>query len=152
MQIQFLFFKIMEQTLVIIKPGAVRRELIGEIIKRFERKGLKLCGLKMLQLDDSLLDEHYAHLQQKPFFQEIKNSMMACPVVVCCWAGEGCVRIVREMTGKTDPCDAATGTVRGDFGMSIRDNVIHSSDSTENAKIELVRFFKPDEIFLHITN
>jgi len=137
----------MEHTLVIIKPSAIQRELIGEIINRFERKGLQLCGLKMLQLTDSLLNEHYAHLQQLPNFQRIKNSMMACPVIACCWAGVDCVRVVREMTGKTNSREAATGTVRGDFGMSTLENIIHTSDSPENAEIELARFFNPDEIF-----
>jgi Nucleoside diphosphate kinase len=142
----------MEQTLLIIKPGAVQRELIGEIISRFERKGLKLCGLKMIQLSDNLLNEHYAHLQQMPFFQGIKDSMMACPVVVCCWGGVECVRVVREMTGATNARNAAAGTVRGDFGVSVQENIIHTSDSPESALIELARFFKPDEIFSYQQN
>ena len=142
----------MEQTLLIIKPGAVQRELIGEIINRFERKGLKLCGLKMIQLTDDLLNEHYTHLQQMSFFQQIKDSMMACPVIVCCWEGMDCVRVVREMTGATNARNAAAGTVRGDFGISVQENIIHTSDSPENALIELARFFKSDEIFSYSQN
>ena len=142
----------MEQTLLIIKPGAVQRELIGELINRFERKGLKLCGLKMIQLTNNVLNEHYAHMQQQPYFQQIKDSMMVCPVVVCCWEGMDCVRVVREMTGATNARNAAAGTVRGDFGISIQENIIHTSDSPENALIELARFFKPDEIFSYRQN
>ncbi|MDR0811527.1 MAG: nucleoside-diphosphate kinase [Paludibacter sp.] len=142
----------MEQTLLIIKPGAVQRELAGEIISRFERRGLQICGLKMLQLTEDVLDEHYAHLAQLPFFPRIKSSMMACPVIVCCLAGVDAVRVVRDMAGKTNARDAAAGTVRGDFSVSIQENVVHTSDSPENASVELARFFKPEEIFLYRQN
>nr|HPH73323.1 nucleoside-diphosphate kinase [Paludibacteraceae bacterium] len=89
----------MEQTLVIIKPGAVQRGLIGTVISRFEQKGLRLAGMKMIQLTDAILSEHYSHLADKPFFGRIKKSMMATPVVVCCWEGLDCVQVVRSMTG-----------------------------------------------------
>lgn len=137
----------MEQTLVIIKPGAVQRELVGTIIGRFERKGLRLAGLKMIQLDDKILTEHYAHLVDKPFFSTICASMKASPVVVCCWEGVDAVQVVRNMTGVTNSRNAQPGTIRGDFGMSMQENIIHTSDSVENAAIELARFFRPDEIF-----
>ena len=121
----------MEKTLVILKPGAVQRALVGEVTARFERKGLRLAGMKMMQLTDELLNEHYAHLAGKPFFQRIKNSMMASPVVCCCYEGVDAVETVRSMTGSTNSRKAAPGT----------------SDSPENAVIELNRFFKPEEIF-----
>src|SRR5574344_1767359 len=115
----------MEQTLVIIKPGALQRELAGEIISRFERKGLRLAGLKMMQLDDAILAQHYAHLADKPFFPNIANSMKASPVVVCCWSGVDAVQVVRNMTGVTNSRNAAPGTIRGDYGMSMQENIIH---------------------------
>ncbi len=137
----------MEKTLVILKPCAIRRDLIGEIIHRFEMKGLQLSGIKMMQLDDEILDEHYAHLQEKPFFQRIKNSMMATPVIVCCWKGVEAVAIAHRMAGATNGREAAMGTIRGDYSVSIQENIIHTSDTVENAKIEIARFFKKSEIF-----
>jgi nucleoside-diphosphate kinase len=137
----------MEKTLVIIKPGAIQRGLIGEVIHRFERKGLQLCGIKMMQLTDEILAEHYAHLVQRPYFKRIKDSMMITPVIVCCWKGLDVVHIVHEMAGKTDGREAAFGTIRGDFSMSVQENIIHTSDSVENAKEELARFFTDIEIF-----
>jgi len=131
----------MERTLAIIKPGAVKRLLIGEIITRFERKSLRIVALKMMQLSDEILKEHYSHLIEKPFFQGIKDSMQASPVVVCCLQGVDAVRVVRDMTGPTNSRNAAAGTIRGDYSMSVRENIIHTSDSIENAKIELDRFF-----------
>ena len=137
----------MEKTLVILKPCAVQRAIVGQVTARFERKGLRLAGMKMMQLTDSLLDEHYAHLANKPFFQRIKNSMMAAPVICCCYEGADAVETVRAMTGSTKARKAAPGTIRGDFGMSFQENIIHTSDSPENAVVELNRFFKPEEIF-----
>lgn len=137
----------MEKTLVIIKPCALQRELIGEIITRFERKGLQLCGIKMIQLDDAILAEHYAHLVERPYFKRIKDSMMITPVIVCCWKGVDAVHIVHAMAGKTNGREAVQGTIRGDFSVSVQENIIHTSDTVENAGAELNRFFKQDEIF-----
>ena len=137
----------MEKTLVIIKPGAIQRGLIGEVIHRFERKGLQLCGIKMMKLNDEILAEHYAHLVQRPYFKRIKDAMMISPVIVCCWKGLGAVHIVHEMAGKTNGREAAFGTIRGDFSMSVQENIIHTSDTVENAKEELIRFFTENEIF-----
>ena len=137
----------MEQTLVILKPSAVERNLIGEVITRIERKGLIICGMKMMQLDEAILREHYAHLVDKPFFPSIVESMTASPVVVMCLKGVDVVSVFREMTGVTNGRKAAPGTLRGDFCMSGQMNIVHASDSVENAKIELARFFKPEEIF-----
>ena len=105
----------MEKTLVIIKPSALQRALTGEVVKRFEQKGLRLAGIKMMQLDDKILDEHYAHLADRPFFQRIKDSMMITPVIVTCWEGKDAVKVVRAMTGSTNGRDAVPGTIRGDF-------------------------------------
>lgn len=137
----------MEKTLVIIKPSAIQRELVGEIIRRFERKGLQLCGMKMMKLSDELLSEHYAHLADRPFFQRVKDGMMTTPVIVCCWKGLDAVKVVRSMAGETNGRNAQPGTLRGDFSMSVQENIVHTSDSLENAAVELKRFFAPEEIF-----
>lgn len=137
----------MEKTLVILKPCTLQRGLIGEIISRFEKKGLKLAGLKMVQLTDEILSEHYAHLAERPFFQRVKDAMAVTPVIVCCWEGVDAVRVVRTMTGVTNGRQAAPGTIRGDYSMSGQENITHASDSPETAATELARFFKKDELF-----
>lgn len=137
----------MEKTLVIIKPGGVQRALVGPVIERFQRKGLIIAGLKMMQLDEKILREHYAHLVDRPFFPSILKSMMACPVIVICLKGVDAVAVVRAMTGATNSRTAAPGTIRGDFGMSGQENIVHASDSPENGEIETARFFRPNEIF-----
>lgn len=137
----------MEKTLVIFKPSAIDRRLVGQIISRIENKGFVIAGIKMMQLDEKILREHYAHLVDKPFFPSIVESMTATPVIVGCLAGAEAVRVFREMTGVTNGRNAAPGTLRGDFCMSGQANIVHASDSVENAKIELARFFKPEEIF-----
>lgn len=137
----------MESTLVLIKPSGVERALIGPIISRFQQKGLIICGLKMMQLDENILREHYAHLVDKPFFPSLLKAMMASPVIALCLKGKSAVEVVRAMAGVTDASKAAPGTIRGDFGMSNQENIIHASDSTENALIEIKRFFRDDEIF-----
>jgi nucleoside-diphosphate kinase len=142
----------MEKTLVIIKPGAIQRELAGEVISRFERKGLQLCGIKMIQLTEEILAVHYAHLAQKPFFKRIKEAMMITPVIMCIFKGIDAVEIVHQMAGRTNGREALQGTVRGDFSMSVQENIIHTSDSIENAQIEIDRFFKPEEIFDYLHN
>lgn len=137
----------MEKTLVILKPSAIQRALMGEVISRFERKGLRLAGMKMIQLDDETLDVHYAHLKEKPFFQQVKDSMKATPVIVQCWEGVDAANVVRLLIGKTNGREAMPGTIRGDFSVSAQENIVHASDSAESAKIELKRFFKENEIF-----
>lgn len=137
----------MEDTLVILKPSAIGRAIAGEIISRFEKKGLIIAGMKMMQLNDEILDEHYAHLKDRPFFPRIKASMMATPVVAMCVKGIDAVQVVRAMTGVTNGRKAAPGTIRGDYSMSGQENIVHASDSVENAQIELARFFKPEEMF-----
>ncbi len=137
----------MEKTLVILKPSAIQRSLMGDVISRFERKGLRLAGMKMMQLDNSILDEHYAHLKDRPFFQRVKDSMMSSPVVVQCWEGIDAARVVRNIIGITNGRDAQAGTIRGDYSVSAQENIVHASDSTESAKVELKRFFLDNEIF-----
>ncbi len=137
----------MEQTLVLLKPCTLQRGLVGEIISRFEKKGLRLAGMKMMQLTDAILNEHYAHLREKPFFQMLKDSMMATPVIACCLEGVEAVRVVRAMTGATNGRNADPGTIRGDYCVSNQQNIVHASDSLETAAVELARFFKPEEIF-----
>lgn len=136
----------MEKTLVILKPSCVQRALIGEVISRFEKKGLRLAGMKMIQLNDTILNEHYAHLKDKPFFQRVKDSMQACPVVVQCWEGIDATKVVRTLIGITNGREAAVGTIRGDFSVSLQENIVHASDSAESAKVELRRFFVKEEI------
>ncbi len=125
----------MELTLAILKPSAVERCLIGEIISRIQKKGLIIAGMKMM------------HLVDKPFFPSIVKSMTASPVVVMCLKGVEAVRVFREMTGVTNGRNAAPGTLRGDFCMSGQANIVHASDSAENGATEVARFFKPEEIF-----
>ncbi len=141
----------MERTLVILKPSTVIRGLIGEVITRFERKGLHLVGMKMIQLSDEILNEHYAHLSQKSFFQRIKDSMKITPVIVCCWEGVDAVQVVRNMAGVTNGRNAAQGTIRGDFSVSTQENIIHASDSVENGIVEVKRFFREEELFFYTT-
>jgi len=141
-----------EKTLVLLKPCTVQRALVGEITSIFEKKGLHLCGLKMMQLTDELLSEHYAHLAEKPFFQRVKDSMMAAPVVAMCWEGVDAIEVVRTLAGPTNGRKAAPGTIRGDYSMSFQENIVHASDSPETAATELKRFFKPEEILEWDTN
>lgn len=140
----------MEKTLVIFKPSAIDRRLVGKIISRIEDKGFVIAGIKMMQLDENILREHYAHLVDKPFFPSLVESMTSTPVIVACLAGAEAVRVFREMTGVTNGRNAAPGTLRGDFCMSSQTNIVHASDSVENAEIELKRFFKTEEIFNYL--
>lgn len=136
----------LEKTLVLLKPCTLQRGLAGEIISVFEKKGLQLCGMKMMQLDDKILSEHYAHLAGKPFFQQVKDSMMDAPVVALCLKGVDAVETVRTLAGATNGRKAAPGTIRGTYCMSFQENIVHTSDSLETAAVELKRFFRDDEI------
>lgn len=136
----------MEKTLVILKPSAVIRGIMGEVISRFERKGLIIIGMKMMRLSDELLKEHYAHLVDKPFFPSLVRSMQASPVVVLCVKGVDAVAVVRKMTGATNGRNADIGTIRGDYSMSGQQNIVHASDTPENAEKEIRRFFDDGEI------
>ncbi len=134
----------MERSLIIIKPDGIQRGLIGDILHRFERKSLKVVGLKMMRLDDAILHEHYAHVADQPFFSEMAEFMSSSPVVVIVIEGYKAVEIVRTVAGikSTD-----MGSIRGDFALSGQRNIVHSSDSPESAKKEIARFFKTEELF-----
>jgi len=135
-----------ERTLIILKPDALQRNLLGEVIRRFELKGLKIVGLKMLKLSDVMLDEHYAHHKEKPFFGDLKKFMMSSPVVTIVLEGADCVNAVRIIVGKTRGNEADAGSIRGDMSMGNM-NLVHASDSVENADKEIYRFFNTDELF-----
>lgn len=135
----------MQKTLVLLKPDAVQKSLVGEILSRFEQKGLKIIGLKMIQLDDAVINEHYDFLMDKPFFPSIVSYMKSSPIVALALEGHEVVKVVRQLCGATNPADALPGTIRGDFAKSIDNNIIHSSDSEETAAKELARFFKSGE-------
>ncbi|OGY87723.1 MAG: nucleoside-diphosphate kinase [Candidatus Kerfeldbacteria bacterium RIFOXYA2_FULL_38_24] len=137
----------MEQTLIIVKPDALQRNLLGEIIHRFERKGLRLVGLKMARISDLKVSEHYAHHKDKPFFDGLKRFMQSAPVVLIVLEGLECVEAVRFITGATKGRSADAGTIRGDFAMSMQANIVHASDSPANAQIEIKRFFDHEELF-----
>ena len=137
----------LEKTLVLLKPCTMQRALAGEIISIFEKKGFRICGMKMMQLTDALLSEHYAHLAEKPFFQRVKDSMMTAPVVALCLEGVDAIATVRTLAGPTNGRNAAPGTIRGSYCVSFQENIVHASDSPETANVELARFFKPEEIF-----
>lgn len=137
----------LEKTLVLLKPCTLERGLMGEIINRFEKKGLRIAGMKMMQLDDKILAEHYSHLVDKPFFGILKASMMRTPVVAMCLEGVDAIAVVRTITGSTNGRNADPGTIRGDYCMSNQQNIVHASDSPESAQAELKRFFCPEEIF-----
>lgn len=136
----------MERTLLLIKPDAIQRGLIGRIISRFEDKGLKIAGMKMLRMGAALVEEHYGHLKDKPYFPKIAGFMTSAPIIAVCIEGIDCVKIARAMCGVTNAREASPGTIRGDMSMSIRSNLVHASDSIEAAEVELKRFFSSEEI------
>ena len=140
------FDGVYEKTLVLIKPDAIQRGLIGEIVGRFEKKGLKMVGIKMMALDDAVLKEHYSHLADKPFFAGLSNFMKSSPVIAMCWEGLEVVSAVRLLCGITKARAAEAGSIRGDLAMSVSCNVVHASDTTENAQKEVLRFFKDAEL------
>lgn len=137
----------MDRSVVLVKPDGVQRGLIGEIIHRFERKGLKLVGLKMISLSDAILDEWYVHHKDKPFFGGLKSYMKSYPVVAILLEGKDAVATIRKMIGVTKARDAESGTIRGDFAMSQQYNLVHASESVEIAKKEEMLVFNKDEIF-----
>ena len=130
-----------ERTYAMLKPDAPERNLIGEIISRIERVGYSITDCRMMRLDEQILREHYAHLVNKPFFREILDYMMRGPVLGMIVEGENAVAGVRKLMGATRFEDSASGTIRGDYGSSTAENLIHGSDSVENARIEIERFF-----------
>jgi nucleoside-diphosphate kinase len=136
-----------EQTLVLVKPDGVRRGLIGEVLGRFERRGLKIRGLKMLRFDTALAERHYAEHVEKPFFPALRDFITSGPVVAALVEGPEAIQLVRAMMGQTKPSESAPGTIRGDFATTTTENIIHGSDSPERARIEREIFFADSEIF-----
>ncbi len=139
----------LERTLVLLKPDALQRGIVGEIVDRFEQKGIKIVGMKMMKLADVLLDRHYQHLKGKSFFPNVKKFMKLLPVVALALEGLEVVRVVRTMTGPTDGKNAPAGTIRGDYSMSRSATVVHSSEDVKAAKREIGLFFKKGELFTY---
>ena len=141
-----------ERTLIIMKPDTLQRSLVGQIIHRFERKGLRIIGMKMMRLEDVTLEEHYAHIKDKPFFVGIKNYMKSSPVIVMALSGINAVSATRLIVGPTKAYEADKGSIRGDFSLSMQSNIVHASDSLENARAEVRRFFKKEDLFEYEKN
>lgn len=136
----------MEKTFLMLKPDAVQRGLVGEIINKFEKKGFKLVALKMLQVDRALAEEHYQEHKGKNFFEPTVKYIMSSPVIAMVWEGKNVVSLAREMMGATNPAKASPGSIRGSYAMDISRNVIHGSDSVESAQREISLYFRPEEI------
>ncbi len=136
----------MERTLVLVKPDGVQRGLIGEVIGRLERRGLKLVGMKLMQVDDALARQHYGEHVDRPFFAGLVEFITSSPVVAMAWEGNNAVEAVRNTMGQTDPTASPPGTIRGDLGLDIGRNLVHGSDSPESAQRELSLFFSSGEL------
>lgn len=136
----------MERTYVMVKPDGVQRNLVGEVIGRLERKGLKLVGLKMIRVTRETAEAHYAAHRERPFFPGLIRFITSGPVVAMVWEGERAVAAVRAVMGATDPVAAAPGSLRGDFALSVGMNLVHGSDSPESAEREIALFFRPEEL------
>jgi nucleoside-diphosphate kinase len=137
----------METTLILLKPDCVIKGHCGEVLQRFEKAGFRIRGCKMMRLGSEILREHYAHISAKPFFPEVETFMQSSPVIAMALEADGAIEKVRALAGPTDSKKAPPGTIRGDFGVDVMVNVVHASDSSETARVELARFFKPDELF-----
>ena len=135
-----------ERTFVMVKPDGVGRRLVGEIVRRYETKGLKLVGLKMQVMSAELAKKHYAEHEQKPFFDGLVKFITSGPTVQMVWSGEGAVEVVRTLNGTTRPREADLGTIRGDFGLNVQNNMVHASDSLETAKREIALYFEESEL------
>lgn len=136
----------MERTFLMLKPDAVQRGLVGQVIVRFESKGFKLVGMKLMQVDQDLAEEHYAEHRGKPFFEPTVNYITSSPVVAMVWEGKNVVASAREMMGATNPANASPGSIRGAFGVDISRNIIHGSDSVGSANREISLYFKGEEL------
>jgi nucleoside-diphosphate kinase len=138
-----------QRTLVLCKPDAVQRGLVGRIISRFEDKGLKIVGMKMLTVDNAVAHEHYQEHVVKPFFSELISFITSSPLVAMAIEGENAVEVVRQLMGATNPQNAAAGTIRGDFGLNLTKNLVHGSDSVSSAKREMALFFSPEDLHVY---
>ena len=136
----------MERTFLMVKPDGVQRNLIGEIVSRFEKKGFKLVGAKLMSISQELAEQHYAEHKERPFFGELVSFITSSPVFAMVWEGENVIATARNMMGKTNPVEAAPGTIRGDYGVQVSQNIIHGSDSPESAVREINLFFNESEL------
>ncbi len=136
----------METTLILFKPDAIEKRIVGTVLQRFEEAGFSIRGTRMLQLTRELLDEHYAHIADKPFFPEIVEFMSKTPVIALALAGDDAINRVRDLLGPTDSTKAPAGTIRGDFGETVMMNICHASDSPEAAAAEIKRFFREGDV------
>ena len=136
----------MERTLILVKPDGVQRGLMGEIVSRFERRGLKLLGMKFIQMSEDLANQHYAVHKERPFFNDLVSYITSGPVLAMVWEGKDAIAAARSTIGATKPAEATPGSIRGDFGMEIGRNLVHGSDSPENGVKESNLFFKPEEL------
>ena len=137
----------MERTLIIVKPDGVQRSLVGEILRRFETRGLKFAGLKLMRISRELAERHYAEHQGKPFYEGLVSYITSGPVVVGALEGPNAIAVTRAMMGVTNPANAAPGTIRGDYALTVSYNIIHGSDGPESAQREVGLFFNQDELF-----
>ncbi|ELS02657.1 nucleoside diphosphate kinase [Xenococcus sp. PCC 7305] len=136
----------MERTFIMIKPDGVQRNLVGDIVGRFETKGFTLVGMKLMQVSRELAEQHYGVHKERPFFGSLVDFIISAPVVAMVWEGDGVVASARKLIGATNPLTAEPGTIRGDFGVSIGRNIIHGSDAIETAQSEIALWFKEDEL------
>jgi nucleoside-diphosphate kinase len=136
----------MQQTLILLKPDCVHRRLVGTIIQRFEQKGLRLVGMKMVQAGKELATQHYAVHKGKPFYESLLEFLVSGPTVAMVWEGREAIQVARTLMGPTDGTKASPATIRGDFALSVQNNLIHGSDSPENARAEIALWFKPEEL------
>ncbi|MBT2582044.1 nucleoside-diphosphate kinase [Planococcus sp. ISL-109] len=136
----------MEKTFLMVKPDGVQRNVIGEIVSRFEKKGYHLAGAKLMQIPTELAEQHYGEHKERPFFGELVDFITSSPVFAMVWEGENVILTARQMMGATNPKDAAPGTIRGDFAVTVGKNMIHGSDSAESAEREIGLFFKQEEL------
>jgi nucleoside-diphosphate kinase len=136
----------MERTFLMVKPDGVQRNLIGEIVGRFEKKGFKLVGGKLMQITRELAEQHYGEHKERPFFGELVNFITSSPVFAMVWEGDGVIATARQMMGSTNPKDASPGTIRGEYSVQVSQNIIHGSDSPESAQREIGLFFNENEL------
>lgn len=136
----------MQKTLILLKPDAVQRRLVGEVTARFERKGLRLVALRLVQSSRELAEKHYAVHKGKPFYESLLSFLSSGPTVAMVWEGREAVAVCRTLMGVTDGAKSPPGTIRGDFGLSVQNNLVHGSDSPENAEIEIGLWFKPEDL------
>ncbi|UNF99605.1 nucleoside-diphosphate kinase [Bacillus altitudinis] len=136
----------MDKTFLMVKPDGVERQLIGEIVSRFEKKGLQLVGAKLMSIPKEVAETHYGEHKEKPFFGELVDFITSGPVFAMVWQGEQVVDVTRQIIGKTNPKEALSGTIRGDYGLTVGKNIIHGSDSPESAEREINLFFKQEEL------